>query len=332
VLATIAGTGGRFRAFQRDCPAQIGKAMSEREQVEDALKCLYQAAEEGRPAGVEQVAEAAGVSGSQASALIARMLEGELIAREDDTLALTPQGRDYALQVVRAHRLYETYLAHRTGVEPERWHDRAHAAEHGLSATQVDRLDEALGHPSYDPHGDPIPTSAGVVPPRRGGPLTERTEGWAGRVVHVEDEPPDVYRRLAQTGFAPAVRIRIEASSAESMTVRLEGRDVTLSRGEAAQVTVDEMPEGERFDETIVRLSDVHPGEKAEVVGISPFIHGLARSRLLDLGFVPGTVTQIDLMGPAGDPIAYVVRGAAIALRREQSERILVRRQGGEAG
>jgi DtxR family Mn-dependent transcriptional regulator len=306
--------------------------MSEREQVEDALKCIYQAAEEGRPVGLDAVAEAAGVSESQAAALVARMHEGELIAREGDTLVLAPHGRDYALQVVRAHRLYETYLAHRTGVEAERWHDRAHAAEHALSPTEVDRLDEALGHPSYDPHGDPIPTSAGVVPPRRGGPLTERAAGWAGRVVHVEDEPPDLYRRLAHAGFAPAVRVRVEASSAEGMTVRLEGRAVALSRRDAAQITVDELPEGERFDETIIRLSDVHPGEKAEVVGISPFIHGLARSRLLDLGFVPGTVTQIDLMGPAGDPIAYVVRGAAIALRREQSERILVRRQGGEAG
>lgn len=306
--------------------------MSEREQIEDALKCIYEAAEEGRPLNLDAVAEAAAVSESQAAALVARMRGSKLLAREDDTLTLTPAGRDYALQVVRAHRLYETYLAHRTGIEAERWHDRADAAEHSLSTTQVDRLDEALGHPPYDPHGDPIPTPDGVVPPRHGGPLTERTAGWAGRVVHVEDEPPDLYKRLAHAGFAPAVLVRIETDDDDGMSVRLEGRVVTLSRPEAAQITVDDLQKGEQFDETITRLSDIRPGDKAEVVGISPFIHGLARSRLLDLGFVPGTVTEIDLMGPAGDPIAYIVRGAAIALRREQSERILVRRQDGEAG
>jgi DtxR family Mn-dependent transcriptional regulator len=306
--------------------------MSEREQVEDALKYLYEAGEEGRPATPGGVADAGSLDESQASALVARMLEGKLIAHKGDRLVLTARGRDYALQVVRAHRLYETYLAHRTGVDVTLWHDRAQSAEHALSPSQVDRLDRALGHPSYDPHGDPIPSSTGVVPPRRGRPLAECVAGWVGRVTHVEDEPPALYERLARAGFAPAVRVRVEKSAAEGLTVRLEGHAVLLSPKEVAQVTVDDLPDGERFDETVIRLSDIRPGEKAEVVGISPLIHGLARSRLLDLGFVPGTVTEIDLMGPAGDPIAYIVRGAAIALRREQSERILVRRQDGEAG
>jgi DtxR family Mn-dependent transcriptional regulator len=106
---------------------------------------------------------------------------------------------------------------------------------------------------------------------------------------------------------------------------------VPLTGEAAAQIAVTELPAGEQFDDTVIRLSDIELHEKAEVVGISPLIQGLARSRLLDLGVVPGTVMEIDLVGPAGDPVAYTIRGASIALRREQSDRILVRRKHGEA-
>lgn len=301
--------------------------MGEREQIEDALKFLYTCEEEGVVATLPDLSRAVSINSEVASELIDSMRAAQLVTDREDGPALTEAGREYALQVVRSHRLYETYLAHRTGFRTSTWHRRAHVAEHALTPVEADNLSASLGYPSYDPHGDPIPTGDGTVPPRRGRPLSEVQADWRGYVVHVEDEPATVYRRLAREGFAPDVRLRVECVSPDGMTVRIDGHSASLSPEAVAQVLVNDLPQGEVFDERVIRLSDLVPGQEAEVVGISPLIRGLARSRLLDLGMVPGTVLAIDLVGPAGEPVAYHVRGASIALRREQSDRILVRRK-----
>ncbi len=81
---------------------------------------------------------------------------------------LTEPGRDYATQVVRAHRLWETYLAEETGLDESQWHARAHRREHELSRSEIDELAARIGNPTHDPHGDPIPTSEGDLPARAG--------------------------------------------------------------------------------------------------------------------------------------------------------------------
>ncbi len=294
--------------------------------VEDALKLLIEHEQENRTGSAFALAEALGLSTDQAEGVLGTLRDSGLLSPKDGPMRLTDSGREYAMQVLRAHRLFETYLAQRTGLRESAWHDRAHVAEHRMTSEQIESIADELGNPPYDPHGDPIPNRKGDLPPRRGRPLAERPAGWAGRVVHVEDEPPAIYRRLAQDGFAPGVRLRVEDTGAGSIVVRIDGRAVSLPRETAAQVTAEDLPRDERFDESVLRLSDLRPGERAEVVGMSPLIRGLARSRLLDLGVVPGTVLVIDIISPSGDPVAYRIRGAVIALRREQSDRILVRR------
>ena len=299
--------------------------------IEDALKLLIEDEQEARAASAFALAEMLGLTAEQAEAVLHTLREAGLLVPDTTPPCLTDAGREYALQVLRAHRLFETNLAQKTGHAESVWHVRAHDAEHRMTREQVESIADELGHPAYDPHGDPIPTRDGVLPPRRGQPLTEQPEGWTGRVVHVEDEPPDVYRRLALDGFAPDVHVRVEQNGPAGMRVHIDGRQIALSRTDAAQITADDLPPGERFDPSVMRLSDLHPGEQAEVVGISPLIRGLARNRMLDLGIVPGTVLEVDIVSPAGDPVAYRIRGASIAFRHEQSDRILVRRVRGAA-
>ncbi|MBI5834071.1 MAG: FeoA domain-containing protein [Armatimonadetes bacterium] len=305
--------------------------MAERQQVEDALKYLYDATANGQPVTAANLASVMGVPASRDDGPLALLLAAALVQEDEGRLVLTAQGREYALQVIRAHRLYETYLAHRTGHPTNTWHDQAHAAEHELSRAEVERLAISLGNPAYDPHGDPIPSATGIMPPQRGESLATRGVGWAGRVVHVEDEPPELYRVLSRAGLAPDVRLRVDAVGPRGVTLRVDGESHTIDLRAAAQVLTDHLAADETFDDTVMRLCEVKIGERAEVVGISPLIRGLARSRLLDLGVVPGTVLEIDMIGPSGDPVAYRIRGASIALRREQSERIVVRRRDGEA-
>ncbi len=78
--------------------------------------------------------------------------------------------------------------------------------------------------------------------------------------------------------------------------------------------------------EFVQRLSEVKEGEKVEILSLSPSCQGAMRRRLMDLGFVKGSIVQIDMASPMNNPIAYLVRGAAIALRREQADYILVRK------
>ena len=102
------------------------------------------------------------------------MLEGRITVTAD-AVALTPKGRRDALALMRAHRIYEQYLAEHSGYAPSEWHERAHHMEHRLDARERERMAALLGNPLFDPHGDPIPTAGLTLPalpagaPRHGG-------------------------------------------------------------------------------------------------------------------------------------------------------------------
>lgn len=294
-----------------------------RERVEDALKHLLDREERGERLSPFYTASALGVTASQAEELFQELCDQGFLA--GDPPSLTAAGRQYAARVVRTHRLFETHLARSSGLGESEWHRRAHAAEHRLTPAQTEALAAAMGQPVFDPHGDPIPSPDGRLPPRRGQELTGQPAGWSGRVTHVEDEPAEAYRRLAAEGFAPGCTVRVDETGPAGVRLRFEGRDVHLSTSEARQLTVEELPPGSVFDDRQRRLSDLQPGERAEIAGLSPLIRGLARDRLLNLGFVPGTAIEIAMVAPSGDPVAYRVRGAVIALRRAQAERVLIR-------
>ena len=92
--------------------------------------------------------------------------------RRPQGFTLSDTGRAYALRVLRTHRLLERFLADRTGTRPAEWHLQAERREHQLSLDETERLARRMGHPLYDPHGDPIPTATGELPEARGTPLS----------------------------------------------------------------------------------------------------------------------------------------------------------------
>lgn len=297
--------------------------------IQDTLKFLAECEYEGEAVSREELARELSVSQEQANQVLGDLGSAQFI--DSDTLKLTKTGREYALYILRAHRLYETYLAHKTGVTQDHWHRKAHVREHTLSAADVESLDRQLDFPRFDPHGDPIPSATGLMPPKRGQPLTDFPTGWEGRVVHVEDKPPHLYALITRANIAPRTVLRIAEKSDKEMQVLTEGCAFQFSTETARQITVEALEEGEHFDESLERLSSLVEGEQATVVGLSGLCCGLERSRLLDLGLVPGTPLSVDLYSPSGSPIAYRVRGASIALRREQTERVLIHKVKKEA-
>jgi DtxR family transcriptional regulator, Mn-dependent transcriptional regulator len=300
---------------------------AERVRLEDALKHLHNYERGGRTGTLENLAGRLAISRGAASDLLSRLSDRGL-AREAGAggWELTEPGRTYALRVLRTHRLWERYLADRTGVPPEQWHAEAERVEHALSPAEAEALAERLGHPRYDPHGDPIPTMGGEIPEPAGVPLTRIEAGRTVVVRHVEDEPPEVFDRLLRLGLVPGMVLEVKGRRGGSLEVRAGGRVVRLRPVDAANVEVEERS-GEVAARTPPRtLADAPRGATVRVTGISPACQGPQRRRLLDLGVVPGTAIVPELVSASGDPVAYRVRGALIALRREQASWIAIER------
>jgi DtxR family Mn-dependent transcriptional regulator len=159
-------------------------------------------------------------------------------------------------------------------------------------------------------------------------PLINAKAGQRGSVIHIEDEPESVYATLVELGIFPGMELRVLAIEPNRIRILLEGSEKELDALEAANVTLGPFAENETDFASARRLSDLKPGERGKVLMISKASRGNERRRFMDLGLLPGTVVAAELESPGGDPVAYRVRGALLALRRDQAEHILITPQG----
>ena len=138
----------------------LPQRLTRRTAAEDLLKAIYEA--RTTPSSSPSPIASLELSEEDQSELIAELRrEGYLLS---EGMELTPLGEQRAIELTRAHRLYELYLAEHSGYSPKEWHRLAHAKEHELTAKEHERIAKLLGNPLYDPHGDPIPTSQGLRP------------------------------------------------------------------------------------------------------------------------------------------------------------------------
>lgn len=321
VFAALVALGAALLWPRRGLVAHLRRitGFTERIRLEDALKHVYTCESMGRDCTLQSLAGQLEVSTGRAAALLARLAERELVRSGASGPVLTDAGRESALRLVRAHRLWERYLADRTGVPPGEWHAEAERMEHALSPTDTDRLAARLGHPSWDPHGDPIPTPGGDVPELEGPNLAALEPGDVAEVVHMEDEPRELYEALLADGFALGLRLEVVERTPRSVRVRAAGRTWSTPALAARNVSVRMLGSEARVGESLHTLRDLEPGERGVVVDLSPACQGSQRRRLLDLGIVPGTPVTAELESASGDPVAYRIRGALLALRREQA-------------
>ena len=225
--------------------------------------------------------------------------------------------------MIRAHRLWECYLAENTGFQDADWHVQAEQREHLISPEEADALSAQLGHPTHDPHGDPIPSAGGMLESDAGQPLNTIQPGVVARIVHIEDEPASLYAPVVALNLRPEMTVQIREANAERVRFRAEGVEHELAPIVAHQVEVLPLSESEaeRIPET---LADYEPGRRAKITGLARHSRGPERRRLLDLGFVAGTIVEVERVSPSGEPTAYRVRGTVIALHREQARLVLV--------
>lgn len=123
--------------------------------------------------------------------------------------ALTPEGEQAALNILRGHRLLEAFLHRALGVPIEELHEEAETLEHALSQRLEDRIATWLGDPDFDPHGDPIPSPAGLLPLREERPLGSLSIGERGRVARVPDNDAALLHKLVESGLRPEAELEL---------------------------------------------------------------------------------------------------------------------------
>jgi DtxR family Mn-dependent transcriptional regulator len=181
------------------------------EAVEDYAKAIFVLERRGDgPASTSALAERLGVSPGTVTAMLKRMGEMRLVKHEPyHGVRLTAAGERVALEVIRHHRLIESYLTEALGMPWDRVHNEAEVLEHYISGELAERMAAALGDPSHDPHGDPIPDSKLDLAPDEGVALAELEPGERGTFSRVSDSDPEMLRYLAERGIRPGASLSV---------------------------------------------------------------------------------------------------------------------------
>ena len=181
------------------------------EAVQDYAKAIHALAERGGgPVQTTALAARLGVSPGSVTAMLKRMGELGLASHEPyHGVTLTKSGERVALEVIRHHRLLEAYLAEVLGMPWDRVHDEAEVLEHYISEELEERLAAALGDPSHDPHGDPIPDRDLELGSDQGVALAGLEPGDGGTFSRVSDSDPKMLRYLAERGIKPGAALVI---------------------------------------------------------------------------------------------------------------------------
>lgn len=202
--------------------------------VEDYLKAIYQVSI-GTPQGTAstgEVAERLRVTPGSVTTMLQRLAESGLVKYQAHRGAkLTASGKKLALQVLRRHRLVELFLVKMLGLTWDEIHEEAEQLEHAVSDRLVDRIDERLGFPDRDPHGDPIPNADGTLRSTHGEPLSACANETTFILERVLDQSPDFLRYLTDGGLEIGSEATVVENhpSAGIMTIRANERQLSLS-------------------------------------------------------------------------------------------------------
>jgi DtxR family Mn-dependent transcriptional regulator len=185
------------------------KAPRPSEAIENYAKAIYALQQRGNVTN-NALAERLGVTPASASSMVKKLDELGLVTHVPyKGVKLTKSGRRVALEVLRHHRLLELYLSESLGVPWDRVHDEAEILEHVLSEELEELIAAKLGHPTHDPHGDPIPTAALEIEEQPTQALAALPTGATGVFVRVSDSDPSMLRYLADLGITPGDRFEV---------------------------------------------------------------------------------------------------------------------------
>lgn len=209
--------------------------------AEDYLKAIYAIGNGQAPVTIGALAERLGVTAPSVSGMVRRLAEQQFLTHEPyHGVTLTQLGRHRALETLRRHRVIETYLAAILGYSWDRVHAEAERLEHAASDELIDRMAEALGQPTTDPHGAPIPGRDGSVDETVYRSLDSLEVEESGRVMRVIHDDAAMLRYLDELDLRPGVEVRVKARAPFGGPITLEvyGSRKFVAPSLAAQVLV----------------------------------------------------------------------------------------------
>lgn len=215
--------------------------------VENYLKAIYQGQSalppEERLVPMGQVAAKLGVTPGTATTMVKALAESGLAEYEPYSgVRLTGAGETLAGLVLRRHRLVELFLVQVMGMSWAEVHDEAEQLEHVVSERLIERIDDMLGHPTHDPHGDPIPDPDGAIAPRELETLLTCPIGEKLRVTRIADQDPEFLRFIENNQLKPGQPVQVERRDAAADSVRLRGqgdRAITIGARAASKLLVE---------------------------------------------------------------------------------------------
>ena len=212
------------------------------EAVQDYLKTIYTLQEQGGAVSTSALAEAMGVAAASATGMV-KKLAGLKLARHNpyQGVILTKAGEKMALEVIRHHRLLELYLAEALGYSWDKVHAEAERLEHVISEEFEEKIFEALGRPTRDPHGDPIPTKDGTLVAGSHERLSDMEPGATGVIRRVSDRNAEMLRYLALRGLVPDATVQVveKAPFNGPITVKTGKASHVLGRDLASHIHVE---------------------------------------------------------------------------------------------
>jgi DtxR family transcriptional regulator, Mn-dependent transcriptional regulator len=211
---------------------------------EDYLSAIYKYRENDGTIKANQIAEKLVISNAAVTDMLKKLSkDGYVDYKRYQGIKLTDEGEDYAKNMVRRHRIWEVFLHQIVGMPWDKVHEEAHNLEHSSSDELINRMEEMLDFPSFDPHGDPIPSKEGVLPKQKKNlPLSLLKENMKGKVIRVNDFDDSFLNYLSKIGIELGKEIHIKEILGfdHSMLVKVDGKEMNISSTMAANIFVEE--------------------------------------------------------------------------------------------
>jgi manganese transport protein len=285
------------------------------ELAEDALKELYHLSRQQPLVRSNDLVRAADLQPGRFPLIVAELARRGWARVENEALHILPPGEKRAIELIRAHRLWERYLSEKEGLALDALHAEATRREHLITPEETARIEAELGFPKFDPHGDPIPPSGGELPEHAAGAmLSQWPEHRIGRVSHVEDEPPALFSQLALLGITPGAQVEVDEHTPGRVLIWSGRQRLALAPAAAQLVFVVDAPP-ERLP-----LSEIELGQGGRVAALGET--QTFKDEWAAAGLKVGAEIAAVRVDPLGDPVTYRVNGSEISLARTQANQI----------
>jgi len=315
----------------------LSKIVSNKRMEQDILKEIYQSNKENKILTIDILNKKINIPTSKLLEILGKLVNLNYIYLSQNDLRLTNKGIEEAQDIINKHRLLERYLFERTSTDLKKIHKIADENEHTFDEEKIQNMKNELSNPCIDPHGDILNENMyneNIYITKKLTNLNNCEVNEIYTIKHIEDEPPEIYEYLVNLDLAPFDKIKIlKIDKNYIKIINDKGKIIELTYLYANNVFIEKIGKNEKllnyFDfllkSNVITLDKLRINDIGLITGLSFYIRGIQRQRLMELGFIKGNIV-IPLYNNSlsNDPRAYKINNSIISLRKEQALRIYV--------